>query len=93
MGGVAAGFDLSVCLVVDRSVVDSALGDRDEDHIPYVIAVDTTESAPEDGYPGHFKVGVEDLLGEFYPKLGKGLTPQSLWALMENTDDVWNGDE
>jgi len=65
-----------------------------EGEVPYVIAVDVTGAAKgANGYPGYFKVAVDSLLCEFYPKISMGLAPSALWAMMDEADGVWNGDE
>ena len=85
--------DLSVCLVVTKSVIDAALGTQDEEKIPYVIAVDTAEPTTGDNYLGHLKVAIQSLLSEFYPKLCMGLALRMIWASMDNNDDIWKGDQ
>ncbi|KAI1655381.1 hypothetical protein F4813DRAFT_367724 [Daldinia decipiens] len=94
MGGVAAGFELSVLLVVDARAVDSVLRDETEDHqTSYVTVVDVTEFSQEGGYQGHFKVSLDALLCEFYPKLSMGLSPRDLWSMMDKGDEIWIGDD
>lgn len=96
MGGVGAGLDLELFLLVDEDVVASVLGGDDEDAAPYLLAVDATEpvagETPE-GFPGSFRVAGDALLSELYPKLGMGLSPGDLWATMEDGQIMWTGDE
>ncbi|KAI0105931.1 hypothetical protein F4814DRAFT_78865 [Daldinia grandis] len=94
MGGIAAGFELGVLLVVDEGTVDSVLkAEADSCQTPYVMAVDVTESSPEGGYQGQFKVSLDALLCEFYPKFSMGLSPRDLWSMMDEEDGIWIGDD
>lgn len=100
MGGVAAGLDLDVCLLVDDDVVESFSGGDAQSSSgvkkPYLLVVDVTEppsaEVPE-GYPGFFRVAVDALLSELYPKLCMGLSAQDLWAMLGDGQAVWIGDE
>ncbi|KAK7926859.1 hypothetical protein PG985_003857 [Apiospora marii] len=95
MGGVGAGLDLELFLLVDEVVVASVLGD-DGDATPYLIAVDATEPVADEtpgGYTGFFRVAGEALLSELYPKLCMGLSPRDLWATIEDGQTMWTGDE
>ncbi|KAI2782608.1 hypothetical protein F4815DRAFT_427729 [Daldinia loculata] len=94
MGGVAAGFELSVLLMVDAGTVDSVLKDEAKSHeTPYVRVVDVTEFSQEGGYQGHFKVSLDSLLCEFYSKISMGLSPRDLWSMMDEADEIWIGDD
>ncbi|KAI5919752.1 hypothetical protein F4810DRAFT_685562 [Camillea tinctor] len=93
-GGVAAGLEMSVLLLVDAGVVNSVLSDdKDDSSAPYVVSVDVTEVGESEGYPGHFKVSIDSLLCELYPKLCMSLSPRSLWAMMDDADGTWTGDD
>ncbi|KAI2465556.1 hypothetical protein F4781DRAFT_435313 [Annulohypoxylon bovei var. microspora] len=83
MGGVAAGLDISVLVLGDARAVDSALTDGTND----------SEAGEPGGYPGHFKVSIDSLLCELYPKLCMGLSPQSLWSMMDDAGGIWTGDD
>jgi hypothetical protein len=100
MGGVAAGLDLDILLLVDEDVVHSFLGDRtnssSEELSPYLLAVDVTEPTTDDtdeGYPGFFRVAMDALLSELYPKLGMGLSARELWAMLDDGQTLWIGDD
>ncbi len=94
MGGVTTGLDISVLLLGDARAVDSVLNDGTNDSgVPYISAVDVTEAGESGGYPGHFKVSIDSLLSELYPKLSMGLSPRSLWSMMDETDGIWTGDD
>ncbi|KAF3069820.1 hypothetical protein GL218_07883 [Daldinia childiae] len=93
MGGVAAGFELSILLMIDARTVDLVLRDETEDHqTSYVTVVDVTDFSQEGGYQGHFKVSLDALLCEFYTKLSMGLSPRDLWSMMDEDDGIWIGD-
>ncbi|KAI1076083.1 hypothetical protein F5B20DRAFT_341154 [Whalleya microplaca] len=94
MGGVAVGMDISVLLVGDVGAVDSVLNDDATDEsVPYITAVDVTEPGELGGFPGHFKVSIDSLLCELYPKVSMGLSPRSLWSMIEEADGIWTGDD
>ncbi|XXG96969.1 Checkpoint protein hus1 [Hypoxylon texense] len=93
MGGVAAGLDLNVLLLVDEGVIDSVLNDDANNRVPYLTAVDVTEAGESGGYPGRFKVSIDSLLCELYPKLSMGLSPRSLWSMMDDGNGIWTGDD
>ncbi|KAI0843869.1 hypothetical protein F5Y00DRAFT_221467 [Daldinia vernicosa] len=94
MGGVAAGFELGVLIMVDAGTMDSVLDDDADGHqTSYVRVVDVTEPSEEGGYQGHFKVSLDALLCEFYPKLSMGLSPRDLWSMMDEEDGTWIGDD
>lgn len=94
MGGVAAGLDLSILLVADEGAVDSVLNEGANDGgVPYITAVDVAEAGEPGGYPGYFKVSVDSLLCELYPKLSMDLSPRSLWSMMDDGDGIWIGDD
>ncbi|KAK7958034.1 hypothetical protein PG996_010525 [Apiospora saccharicola] len=94
MGGVAAGLDLELFLLVDEGVVASVLDDGGAS--PYLVAVDVAEPVANEmpaGYPGLFRVAGDVLLSELYPKLGMGLSPRELWATLADGQDLWTGDD
>lgn len=101
MGGVAAGLDLAVLLLVDEEVVTSVLGDRTRSSSfesavalpPHMVAVDVSEPPTDDEYPGFFRVSADALLSEFYPKLCMGLSARDLWAMLGDGQIVWTGDD
>lgn len=100
MGGVAAGLDLAVLLLVDEDVVNSVLGDRSQSSSegppvppPYLVAVDISEPSANDEYLGFFRVSMDTLLSELYPKLCMGLSARELWALLGDGQPVWTGDD
>lgn len=99
MGGVAAGLDLAVLLLIDEDVVNSILGDathvssRESPLAPYLVAVDVSESSTDDEYPGFFRVSVDTLLSELYPKLCMGMSARELWAMLGDGQIVWTGDD
>lgn len=94
MGGVAAGFELGVLLMVGAGTVDSVLKDETKGHqSSYVTVVDVTEFSQEGGYQGHFKVSLDALLCEFYPKISMGLSPRDLCSMMDEEDGIWIGDD
>ncbi|KAI0867399.1 hypothetical protein GGS24DRAFT_485794 [Hypoxylon argillaceum] len=100
MGGVAAGLDLDILLLVDEGVVDSFLGDGAQSSSgelsPYLIEVDITEPTVDDtqeGYFGFFRVSMYALLSELYPKLGMGLSARELWAMLDDGQTLWIGDD
>ncbi|KAK6865482.1 hypothetical protein PG995_002010 [Apiospora arundinis] len=100
MDGVAAGLDLDILLVVNDNVVDSFLGDGTESSTeslsPYLVAVDVTEPTSYEtpgGYPGFFKVSMEALLSELYPKFCLGLSAMDLWATLGDEQTLWIGDD
>lgn len=101
MGGVAAGLDLAVLLLVDEDVVGSVLGDRTPSSYsesavalrPHLIAVDVSEPPTGDEYPGFFPVPADALLSELYPKLCMGLSARDLWAMLGDGQTVWTGDD
>jgi hypothetical protein len=94
MGGVAAGLDMSAVLLGDAGAVSSVLeASTDDSGAPYITVVDVTEAGDPGGYPGHFKVSIDSLLCELYPKLFMGLSPQSLWSMMDDADGTWTGDD
>ncbi|KAK8087910.1 hypothetical protein PG997_002871 [Apiospora hydei] len=100
MGGVAAGLDLELFLLVDEGVVASVLGSADVASpfseaamsSPYLVAVDAADETA-DGYPGFFRVLGDALLSELYPKLCMGLSPKDLWAMLGDGQTSWTGDE
>lgn len=100
MGGVADGLNLGVLLLVDDEVVNSFC-DRDAHSsagasTPFILVVDANEDPPEDvsgGYPGVFRVAVDALLSELYPKLCMGLSARDLWAMLTDGQEIWTGDE
>lgn len=98
MGGVAAGLDLSVLLLVDENVVNSVLGNGAQSSsgpplLPYLVAVDVSEPTADDVYPGFFRVSVDSLLSELYPKLCMGLSARDLGAMLRDSQTVWTGDD
>lgn len=99
MGGIAAGLDLAVLMLIDEDVVNSVLGDttpassRTPPPPPYLVAVDVSEPETDDQYPGFFRVSVDALLSELYPKLCMELSARDLWAMLEDGQSVWTGDE
>lgn len=100
MGGVAAGLDLAVLLLIDEDVVSSVLGDRiqsssEEPPVPppYLVAVAISEPSASDEYPGFFRVSMDRLLSELYPKLCMGLSARELWAMLGEGQNVWTGDD
>ncbi|KAJ8123340.1 hypothetical protein ONZ43_g687 [Nemania bipapillata] len=100
MGGVADGLGLDVLLLIDEDVVNSFLDDEaqpsSEESSPYLLAVDVTEPIEEDtdeGYPGFFRVSMDALLSELYPKLNMGLTAKELWAMLDDGQTLWIGDD
>ncbi|KAI1497267.1 hypothetical protein F5X99DRAFT_397652 [Biscogniauxia marginata] len=94
MGGIAAGLNISVLLMGDAGAVNSVLNDdTDDGSVPYITAVDVTEAGEPGGYPGHFKVSIDSLLCELYPKLSMVLRPQSIWSMMDEADGIWTGDD
>ncbi|GAP93389.1 putative ww rsp5 wwp [Rosellinia necatrix] len=101
MGGVAAGLDLSVLLLVDEDVIDSFLGNGarsspGEPASPHLVAVDVAEPPADQvarGYPGFFRVSVNALLSELYPKLRMGLSGEDLWAMLDGGQTLWIGDD
>lgn len=102
MGGVAAGLDLDILLLADQDAVDSVLDHEDSLSAssgalsPYLVAVDVREELVEQGsgrYPGFFRVSVDALLSELYPKLCMGLSARDLWAVLDDGQVLWTGDE
>lgn len=99
MGGVAAGLDLAVLLLIDDDVANSVLGDGAQSSSgapplpPYLLAVNVSEPSVGDEYPGFFRVSVDALLSEFYPKLCMGLSARDLWAMLGDGQTVWTGDD
>ncbi|KAI1452462.1 hypothetical protein F4805DRAFT_447360 [Annulohypoxylon moriforme] len=94
MGGVAAGLDMPVLLLGDAATVDSVLNqDANDSDAAYFTVVDVTGVDKPEGYQGHFKVSVNSLLCELYPKLSMGLTPRDLWAMIDEVDGIWAGDD
>lgn len=94
MGWVAAGLDMSLFLLIDEAVVDSVLKDGvDSSRVPHITAVDVTESDQVEGYQGYFKVSLDVLLCELYPKVSMGLSPRALWSMMDEVDGIWTGDD
>ncbi|KAI1249065.1 hypothetical protein MGN70_008673 [Eutypa lata] len=102
MGGVAAGLDLDILLLADQDAVDSVLDHEDSLSAssgalsPYLVAVDVREELVEQGsggYPGFFRVSVDALLSELYPKLCMGLSASDLWAVLDDGQVLWTGDE
>lgn len=102
MGGVAAGLDLDILLLADQGAVDSVLGHESSSSAssgalsPYLVAVDVQEEPVgqgSGGYPGSFRVSVDALLSELYPKLCIGLSGRDLWAMLDDGEDLWTGDE
>lgn len=89
MGGIGAGLDMSVLLLVDEEAVDSVLEEGvGSSHEPYVTAVDVTESGQVGGYQGHFKVSLDAFICEIYPKVSMGLSPRALWSMMDEADGI-----
>ncbi|KAI0379385.1 hypothetical protein F5Y04DRAFT_282808 [Hypomontagnella monticulosa] len=94
MGGVASGLDMGVLLLADAGTVESVLKHNEvTDPIPYITAVDVTDPGNPEDYPGSFKVSVDSLLCEFYPKLSMGVSPRALYAMMDKPDSIWTGDD
>ncbi|KAG8163174.1 hypothetical protein KVR01_007652 [Diaporthe batatas] len=101
MGGVAAGLDLAVLLLVDEDVVDSVLDDKtrsssSESDValpPHLVAVDVSAPPAGDEHPGFFRVSADALLSELYPKLCMGLSARDLWAMLGDGQTVWTGDD
>ncbi|KAK8088560.1 hypothetical protein PG997_003521 [Apiospora hydei] len=100
MGDVAAGLDLDLMILVDEDVIKSFLADGAQSSSgtssPYLVAVDVTESPSEgtpEGYPGFFRVSMDALLSELYPKLCMGLSAKELWAMLGDGQVLWIGDD
>ncbi|KAI3319648.1 hypothetical protein HD806DRAFT_508652 [Xylariaceae sp. AK1471] len=99
MEGVAAGLRLGILLLVNEDVVNSFVGERvqslSEESPPYLLAVDVNEAPAGDtpaGYPGFFRVSMDALLSELYPKICMGLPARELWAMMGDEQAYWIGD-
>lgn len=94
-GGIAAGLDLQVFLVINEECVNSVLN-AEGDGVPFVLAQDVEygqqeEEQDEESYPGFFKVSIDALLSSLYVGLqGMSMAPEELWAfadpIFEGTD-------
>jgi hypothetical protein len=94
-GGIAAGLDLQVFLVVNEECVNSVLN-AEGDGVPFVLAQDVEygqqeEEQNEESYPGVFKVSIDALLSSLYVGLqGMSMAPEELWPfadpIFEGTD-------
>ena len=76
-------------MMVDHDVIASVL-DKKAHEIPYLIAVDVTNSEDVVGYEGHFKVAIDSVLCELYPYLSAEILPRELWLF---ANPIWQGND